>query len=374
MNRRTGAKAAFVLALALALAPCDPASAQDANDNEDRPFDRDCMDDYGRDLCDAGQWQTIVSSFGMEPVDAVHAQGWRGVRVFTIDGYSRDMPMISVLSRGEGPYGSPLESVLEVRGTKSAIDVMTEVLVLRRDAWSSLQGAAERIRELATSSTVRQSGGPPVSSTAPERPVVRPGPDAIDEIVICLHAWVTVTEALSDTGVQRRIRNACGDDLLFDASYGLSAQALRGFPHCNHLNPANYRNESAQLSACLILEGDDRVAAAEVLSIVDGSEPDDLLELSTPDVRWISSSGQVVSGIRAVEAPFSELFANAHFWVANVVGGADGVVVSGSLERYVGDGIREETLVRQLWRRRGDRWTLQELAPESTRRVQLNDD
>lgn len=370
MNWRTGAEAAVVLALALALAPCGPASAQDSNDNEDRPFDRDCMDDYGRDLCDAGQWTTIVSSFGLEPADAVQAQGWRGVRVFTIDGYSHDMPMISVLSRGEGPYGMPLESALDVRAAKSAIDGPTEVSTLRRDAWSSLQDAAEGLRELATSSTERQSGALPVSPASSDSPEA----DAIDDSVICLHAWVTVTEALSDAGVQRRIRNACGDDPLFDASYGLSAQALRGFPHCNHLNPANYRNESAQLSACLILAGDDRVAAAEVLSIVDGAEPGDLFGFSAPDIRWIGSSGEVISGGRAVEAPFSELFASANFWVANVVGGADGVVVSGSLERYVGDGIRETTPVRQTWRRRGDRWLLVELAPGSTRRVKLSDD
>lgn len=362
MTWRILATAGFLLALVLA---SGPAFAQEATEADDKPFDRDCMDDYGRDLCDAGEWATIVTSFGLEPAHAVLAQGWRGVRVFTVDGYSHDMPMISVLSRGEDAFGFPLESLLEIRGTGGGGG-----LTLRRDAWFGLQGAAAGLQERVAKATERQSGTQAAGRAAQEEGGV--GEDEV--FLMCLHAWVTVTESLTDTGVLRRIRNACGDDPLFNASYDLSAQALRGFPHCNHLDPANYRNESTQLSACLILAGDDRVAAAEVLSIVDGAEPGELFEFSDPDIRWLGSTGEVISGSRAVEAPFSELFASAHFWVTDAVGGVDGVVVSGSLERYVGDGIREMTTVRQSWRRRGDRWMLVELAPGSTRRVQTSDD
>lgn len=364
MTWRISAVAGFMLALVLA--PC-PAFAQESAEAEDRPFDRDCMDDYGRDLCDAGQWATIVSSFGLEPADAVRAQGWRGVRVFTVDGYSQDMPMISILSRGEGEYEMPLASVLDVRGV-GAINGQGPPPALRRGAWMNLQFAALNLQELVAKSTERQSDARPViAAVQGDGGVAEP-----EDLVICLHAWVTVTESLTDTGVLRRIRNACGEDPLFDAGLDLSGQALRGFPHCNHLDPAYYRNESAQLSACLILVGEDRIAAAEVLSLVDGAF-DGLLEFLAPDVRWLDSSGDVMAGRPAVDAPFSELFEDAHFVVTEVVGDADGVVVSGLLARYVGDGIRETTAVRQSWRRRGDRWMLVELAPGPTRRVQLND-
>jgi hypothetical protein len=361
MSRRILAKAGF--ALGLVLAP-GPAFAQESAGVDDRPFDRDCMDDYGRDLCDAGQWARIVSSFGLEPADAERAQGWRGVRVFTVNGYSQDMPMISVLSRGEGAYGLPRESVLEIRGPAEGGG-----LTLGRDAWFGLQGAAAGLQNLVAEATERQSG----AQSAGQAVQQEGRPTEEDEILICLHAWVTVTESLTDTGVLRRIRNACGDDPLFKASYDLAAQALRGFPHCNHLDPANYRNESTQLSACLILTGEDRVAAAEVLSIADGARSGGFAEHFAPEIRWLGSAGDVLSGLDAVEARFSELFDSAHFVVEHVVGGADGVVVSGTFARYVGDGIRETTAVRQSWRRRGDRWMLVELAPEPTRRVQLSD-
>lgn len=362
MMWRILAVAGFAFALVL---EAGPTFAQEPPDVEDLPFDRDCMDDYGRDLCDPGQWATIVSSFGLEPAEAVLAQGWRGVRVFTINGYSNDMPMISVLSREEGTNGLPRESVLEVRGAGGGDD-----LILRRGAWFGLQGSAAGLQELVARAPERQSARPLVDPAAQEEL----GMAEEDTIVICLHAWVTVTESLSNTGVVRRIRNACGDDPLFDTSYRLSAQALRGFPHCNHLDPANYRNESTQLLTCLILAGDDRVAAAEVLSVLDGAEPGNLIGSSAPDIRWLGPSGNVISGRGEVEAALSERFGSAHFVVADVVGQTDGVVVSGSLERYVGDGVREITPVRQSWRRRGDRWMLVELAAESTRQIELNDD
>lgn len=365
MIGRILATAGFIFALALA---SGPAVAQEPTETEERPFDRDCMDDYGRDLCNADRWAAIVSSFDLERAEAVQAQGWRGVRVFTVDGYSQDMPMVSILSRGEGEYEMPLESVLEVRGVR-ATDSETNPSTLSRNAWTNLRFAAENLQERVAESAERQSGAGPMGAVVQDEV----GGAEPEEIIVCLHAWVTITESLTDKGVLRRIRNACGDDPLFDASFGLSAQALRGFPHCNHLDPAHYRNESAQLSACLILNGENRIAAAEVLSLVDGAF-DGLLEFLPPDVRWLGTSGDVISGRPAVEAPFSSLFDAAHFVVTEVVGGADGVVVSGLVARYVGDGVRDTTPVRQVWRRRGERWMLAELVPGSTSRVQLSDD
>lgn len=321
------------------------------------------MDDYGRDLCDAGQWGAIVASFGLESAEQVLAQGWRGVRIFTIDGYSNDMPMISVLSR-EGADGPSRDAVLEVRGPRA-----DGSLRLRRDAWPRLQDRAAELQDLVFAS--------------PERPAARvrvepvrqagPGVDEEELITICLHAWVTVTESLSDTGVVRRIRNACGDDPLFEASYDFPTQALRGFPHCNHLDPANYRNESTQLYSCLILAGENPVAAAEVLNVIDLAERGNLFEDSAPDIRWLDPTGIVLLSREQVEPAFSERFGRSRLVVDIVVGQSDGVVLSGSLERQ-GGGVLEVTPVQQSWRRRGDTWVLVEIATETTRSTEVTDD
>jgi len=256
--------------------------AQEATGDAVEPeFDPYCMDDYGRDLCDPEGWLGIVETFGVEAAKDAQANGWRGVRVFTIDGYSRDMPMVSVLYTEVSQYGSPLNPRLDVRGAR---DGHGPAPSLSREAWFGILDETTRIAELATAAPVRQLVGG-------DRTL--PGADD-DELVFCLHAWVSVTEVLNDKGVVRRIRNACGEDPLFDAGYELSAKALRGFPVCNHLDPANYRNESAQLDRCLILEGEDQIAAAEVLNLLDGEifeETSSITAYAAPDIQISGTSG-----------------------------------------------------------------------------------
>jgi hypothetical protein len=241
------------VAAACIVAAAAPSIGQDVEQDE-TPFDRDCMDDYGRDLCQLEKWSEIVASFDLEPAEVVQSQGWRGVRVFTIDGYSQDMPMVSVLHKERSQYGEIRDPQLEVRGPRRGTEPAP---VLKRAAWRALAWEADGIARLVSDAPVRQSDRQQDDTAVPA------GEE--EEITICLHAWVTVTEALTDDGVIRRIRNACGEDPLFDAGYDLSGLALRGFPHCNHLDPDAYRNESTQLRHCLTVSGNDLVAGADLL-------------------------------------------------------------------------------------------------------------
>ena len=317
------------------------AQQPDANPVE-RDFDRDCMDDYGRDLCAPENWREIVESFDLDPAEGVQAQGWRGVRVFTINGYSRDMPMVSVLYTEQSDSGYPSNAQLEVRAARAAgIHVPT----LKRAAWPGLAFSAADIGKLATAAPVRQSSAAGTGD---------------DEFVMCLHAWVTVTEVLSDDGVLRRVRNACGDDPLYEAAYDISAKALRGFPECNHLDPANYRNESEQLNRCMALAGDDQIAAAEVLNLLDGEvfdEAANIVKFSTPETL-VSGAGESTTLSAALwlqQARVVRLYATTVRSVGN------DVVVEGSTHRYGhGDDDDFEADTRQRWRRSGASWQLLE--------------
>ncbi len=323
--------------------------AQDATDDVVEPaFDRDCMDDYGRDLCDPERWGGIVEAFGVEPAEDVQAVGWRGVRIFTIDGYSRDMPMVSVLYTELSDYGLPLDPRLEVYGTGVGEGPVPS---LSRDAWLGLSLATRRIAELATAAPERQSeeqsGAPSTNG---------------DEKSICLHAWVTVTEVLTGDGVVRRIRNACGEDPLFVAGYQLSAQALRGFPACNHLDPANYRNESAQLDRCLILEGDDQIAAAEVLNLLDGrifKEASSIADYAAPGARISGTSGETsLSGVLGLDDARV-----VRIYTASVRAVGPDVRARGIVHRY-GDeeGNDFAAEVQQVWRKIDGAWRLVDLS------------
>lgn len=325
------------------------------------------MDDYGRDLCSPDKWSEIVASFGLEPAEVVQAQGWRGVRVFTIDGYSRDMPMVSVLARADYQSDHPVDPVLQVRGAKVTGSSDYRPVVLSRPAWTSLAWTAESLQEAVRDAPVRQSEqsgvGTSDSTTSLEGQVVPEG--QVADMVICLHAWVTVTESLTSSGVVRRVRNACGDDELFEASFALSAQALRAFPHCNHLDPAQYRNESTQLLRCLSIDGTDLVGAAEVVRLLDARDRSELLPLTehmAPDAKVSWDGGSVVGPQAAAEAFEGQQLAKGGFDGSLHIGNRDEVIVHGGFDRRRDDGALELADVRQVWKLREGVWVISEMA------------
>jgi hypothetical protein len=57
-------------------------------------IDRNCTDEYGRDLCEARIRDFIVRSFGLAPAESLPPNRAPQVRAFTIDGYSRDLPAL----------------------------------------------------------------------------------------------------------------------------------------------------------------------------------------------------------------------------------------------------------------------------------------
>ena len=91
-----GRMKAILLAATILLTPAAAGAAEPK-------FDRDCMDDYGRDLCDAKTLQAIRESFQAPPVETLAKDGWAGVRVYLVDGYSHDLPMVTIARKGDGP-------------------------------------------------------------------------------------------------------------------------------------------------------------------------------------------------------------------------------------------------------------------------------
>ena len=361
MRQKSTALAAFAapflfgasVAPAFAHAP-DAAVSVDADDGV---FDRACMDDFGRDLCDAGIWTQIVARFGLDDAELAQRQGLRGVRVFTIDGYSDDMPAVLVLASTFDRYGKPKNAELEVRRQPSRDESIAGPAILKSTARSNLYERAVDLQQLVTTSPERQSDEDEFETT-------RAGAEDERRVAtICLHAWVTVTESLTDKGVTRRVRNACGSDPVFNASYEMSARALRRFPHCKRLDPENYRNESKQLERCFSLDGADKVAAAEVTTIFDTSI-NDVAELGrylAPDVRLTTPDLEPVSGATAVQATLAEAaFQDFGVFADHLVGAPNRVGARGWLYRYTGDDL-ETADIEFTWRRRDNAWRVTEV-------------
>lgn len=354
MRGKTTILAAFVASWVLAAVPA-PAIAQtpdpvEQEAEDDRPFDRACMDDYGRDLCDEDIWTEIVSKFRLEPAELVQRQGKRGVRVFTVNGYSNDMPAISILATRFDESGEPEDAELEVLRERFPDEYKAMPPSLKREAWSNLYGWAADLQELVAASPERQ----------PDEESEREAETGDRIVSICLHAWVTVTESLTDEGVRRRIRNACGSDPVFEASFAMSGRALLGFPHCNHLDPANHRNESTQLSRCFSLVGSNKIAAADVASIFDSAIEDvaDLKTYLAPDVRLTRPGRTPVSGASGVIATLADPgFAEFDLNAGLLLGEADRVIATGWLDRNIEGGFEAADL-EISWRKTNNTWRI----------------
>lgn len=361
MRRTTLEIAAFAAAFVLCacVAPVFAQKPQDAVSEDDDAFvfDRACMDDYGRDLCDEGNWTDIVARFGLDSAEIAQRKGLRGVRVFTIDGYSNDMPAVLILASTFNRDGKPNNAELEVRRQPFRDERKAAPPVLKREARSDLYEAARDLQALVTASPERQVEDDKGQTS-------RPGDEDEQRLVtICLHAWVTVTESLTDEGVTRRIRNACGSDPLFETSYGMSARALDSFAYCSYLDPENYRNESAQLERCFSIDGLDKIAAAEVTTIFDASIDDatDLGPYLSQDVRLRSPDGARISGASAVEAALTSLeFEEPYLYAEHFVGAHDRVVAGGWLYNYIDDGV-ETADIEFTWQRHGNSWRIADI-------------
>jgi hypothetical protein len=343
------------------LAPAFAQTPETTQPEDADVFDRGCGDDNGRDLCDQAVWAEAVARFGLEPAESVQSAGLRGIRVFTIDGHANDMPVVSVLGASfdewgypeKGKDGQPKEVELEIRWRPVRDEYNTAPARLTRKAWFDLYLEVMDFQEIVATSPERK----------PEKPAAQPNADGSVVVSVCRHPWVTVTESLTDDGVTRRIRRSCDSDAVLHASFDMSDKALRGFPHCNHLDPANLGDASEQLRRCLQLEGSDRFAAAEVANLIDASRNGvtDLQAFLEPDVRLVRANRSPVVGATAVGAALADLaYEDYYLLTAHLVGEPDRVVARDWLQRYTEDGM-ETADIKSSWRRRGETWRIAEI-------------
>lgn len=221
------------LLLSLALSGQEPTTA-----------DRNCGDDNGVDRCNANVQAAVRTRLGIASIEEEAAGGVEAYRAFFVDGYGRDMPVISFERR---PGESPKVVVYGFEGRKISGPLSAEV-------WRDIQSEsllADRVLQ-------RPSDGAGADGQA--------GPSQD----ICLHSWVQTVE-MSNTWperwrvvpVRRRTEDACGGGLTTRFAFHLAELAVKALPPCEVLDNSRQRNRVTQLATCLNLKGD-RLAAAEL--------------------------------------------------------------------------------------------------------------
>ena len=200
--------------------------------------DRDCRDDTGTDRCAAETRARTLTTLGMASIEDELAAGTEVYRTVQVDGYGQLMAGVAFERRaGSSPQ-------IVVYGSNGAR--MTAPAPL--DDWREVQQDARLAdRELV-----------PVGT--------------IDELGLCLHAWVSTVETANaaDRGapratVRRRTQTACGPGLTSRFAFDLVRRAIKAFPDCDALDPDDHRNDAARLKLCVGFKGD-RLAAVELMN------------------------------------------------------------------------------------------------------------
>lgn len=220
------------------------AIAQSDRDELPASLNSDCHDDNMRDRCDPSIQAQTRALYGARTIEELAAEGVQVRRAFFVDGYGRDMPMVSFeRARGRDPRVVVSVPRRNENGDVEAVELTAPV---PSSTWNEIIEMTKHF----------------------DRALVSTQAQGDDVMTMCLHSWVVTMEASepeSARPVRRRTEDACNDGLTIDAGFNLGRRALALLPACNALRQDQHRNEIASFYACALLEGD-RIAAAEALN------------------------------------------------------------------------------------------------------------
>jgi hypothetical protein len=306
-------------------------------------FDRDCMDEQARDLCAEAVQASVRKRLGAESAEALAARSVEGVRVFAVNGYGVDQPMVSILWSGKAA------PVIEARIDRDVSG--PSVLTFEGNNWH--RASTTTLMGLTAASSPRQLDSKPKINTK-------------GELTLCLHAWVVVVEAIESGRVHRRVRNACGDDPVFEGAFQFASLAVNSSEACRALAATDYRTDWDRLEVCPAILGPNVGGAAAVLRLSTGDILDDgsypageTTERLAPEAVWRTPEG-TRTGQAEVAAAWRRFGAGAEapHWVRTATG-------TGSVVEVNGIAVREtesqtcHAASHQQWRRTSGRWRLE---------------
>jgi len=245
----------LIAALLSLISGSSVAIAQDAvgSTNQLRP-DGDCKDDRGNDRCALEAQRAMRESYGIASVETLAKQGVNLRRAMFVDGYGGDVVAITF---SRVPGRSPtVEISTQSRKGESAPQPLSAVVGVVD--WNRVVSASDHFdRQLV-----------PIAAKQPE-----PG---VEEVVVCLHSWVVVVEAVdaaalapnivgqqvSPVVIRRDTEDACEDGLAVPYAFELARIAREQLRECGSLRTEDARNDAALLALCHRLRGD-RIAASD---------------------------------------------------------------------------------------------------------------
>lgn len=264
---------------------------------------------------------------GLPTADALAAQGYDGVRVFSRDGFGRPQPSVAILRKGS--------KAAEISVSVKPFDQMPRYISGEAADWD--WRIAQLLMAEAKAAPVEQPE--PTVPNASDETAPTGHEDEEVSFLVCTDSSTALIEVIEAGAVTRRVRSSCGEDLIYDAASALSALAATRIEGCSALDltaawPAQI------LEHCANLSGEDRWSAAYLYNLVTQpaflapkeAAPGALQKLLAPTAQLIRPVRPKMMGAHPVAAWFaSEVQTRGEFGFQ-----AEDVSVSGSEARVVG--------------------------------------
>ena len=298
-----------------------PAAAQRHWGPDQIPY---CASETPSMTCEDESLSALLAKLDMPTAEALTSQGYVGVRLFRYDAFGTIWPAVSFISKPVDEYRR------EGRAEARTIQGDGHVSVISRPTWESgwleVAGLIEALRDRA-------------------EPEPEPEPDMATIIaqkrmpraLRCIDPPSLIVEVLRDGEVQRWWPLACDRDPWTAKALVVADIVAAAFPTCGHLPIERYGRGIGRLRACLMIGGDDPMAALAVMELLKVDIGGDTHVAYEPDrqaanVSLLAIDGRRFEGRDAVVGAMREQALGSRWLrILRAEGDSDGVLVTAQL-------------------------------------------
>lgn len=313
-----------------------PASAQRYWGADQIPY---CSPATSADACRAESLDLLLSKLQLPSADSLARDGVKAVRVFRYDAFGTIWPAVSIHTKPVNEHrrdGAVQARSIEADGRLAALERPVWEL-----GWREMDDIIVAILE---------------------RPPVEYSPEPASGIIPprCLDPPTVVVEVIAEGQVHRWWPDMCKASTAVAQSDRIAQLIAAAFPACGHFSIERYGRGLGRVRACLLVEGEDSVAAAEVMEILRPNIGGDTrviyeAEHQSEGVRLLGIDGRRTEGRTAVlEALKAGALGDRWFRVVRAEGDKAGVTVVAQLRQTREANNPDPLAVSTRWVREAD--------------------
>lgn len=308
----------FSICVAAFFSSSVPASAQRYWGLDQVPY---CAEDTAPEACREQSLGVLLTRLELPTAEGLASQGFNGVRVFQFDAFGNIWPASSIVAKPVTQYRR--EGMVEAVVVHADGRVARLMRPIWESGWREMDAIIDFIRQ---NEPVERTFEPAPSSGPPLPPT-------------CLDPPTVIIEVISSGQVHRSWPDTCRSNDAVGRARQVPEIIAAAFPVCGHFAIERYGRGLGRLRACLSVDGDDLLSAAEVMEILRPNVGGDTrvmyeADLLSAQVRLTDIDGrQFVGQANVVDALKGGALGQRWLRVLRATGDETGVTVTAELRQ-----------------------------------------